>query len=135
MDKRYETLTLPQQLELRKKAINDVLANPQWSLAQAVRHLKKTMHLTTAELAKLAGISFRTLQDIEREKSEGTVQTMNRVFGVLGLKLGVVRVSPDDEFRAASAPESAQEACGRGVGSRTAKRFRYWRNFRQEKAL
>ncbi|TXI98649.1 MAG: transcriptional regulator, partial [Aquabacterium sp.] len=31
MDKRYETLTLPQQLELRKKAINDVLANPQWS--------------------------------------------------------------------------------------------------------
>ena len=110
MDKRYATLTLPQQLELRKKAINDVLANPQWSLAQAVRHLKKTMHLTTAELAKLAGISFRTLQDIEREKSEGTVQTMNRVLGVLGLKLGVVRVSHDDEFRAASAPESAQEA-------------------------
>jgi transcriptional regulator with XRE-family HTH domain len=57
----------------------------------------------------LAGISFRTLQDIEREKSEGTVQTMNRVFGVLGLKLGVVRVAHDDEFRAASAPESAQE--------------------------
>ncbi|MFN3493552.1 MAG: helix-turn-helix domain-containing protein [Hydrogenophaga sp.] len=109
MDKRYETLTLPQQLELRKKAINDVLANPQWSLPQAVRHLKKTMRLTTAELAKLAGISFRTLQDIEREKSEGTVQTMNRVFGVLGLKLGVVRVSRDDEFRAASAPESVQE--------------------------
>ncbi len=110
MDKRYETLTLPQQLELRKKAINDVLANPQWSLPQAVRHLKKTMRLTTAELAKLAGISFRTLQDIEREKSEGTVQTMNRVFGVFGLKLGVVRVSQDDEFRAVSAPESAQEA-------------------------
>ena len=71
-----------------------------------MRHLKKTMHLTTAELAQLAGISFRTLQDIEREKSEGTVQTMNRVFGVLGLKLGVVRVSHDDEFRAVSAPES-----------------------------
>jgi hypothetical protein len=35
---------------------------------------------------------------------------MNRVFGVLGLKLGVVRVSYDDEFRAASAPESVQEA-------------------------
>ena len=110
MDKRYETLTLPQQMELRKKAINDVLMHPQWSLAQAVRHLKKTMHLTTAELAKLAGISFRTLQDIEREKSEGTVQTMNRVFGVLGLKLGVVRMSHDDVFSAASAPDSAEEA-------------------------
>ena len=32
-----------------------------------------------------------------------------KVFGVLGLKLGVVRVSQDDEFRAASAPESAHE--------------------------
>jgi len=49
-------LTLPQQLELRRKAINEVLENPQWSLPQAVRHLKKTMRLTTAELAKLAGI-------------------------------------------------------------------------------
>ena len=87
-----------------------MLANPQWSLAQAVRHLKKTMHLTTAELAKLAGISFRTLHDIECEKSEGTVQTMNRVFGVLGLKLGVVRVAHDDEFSAVSALESAEEA-------------------------
>ena len=106
MDKRYETLTLPQQLELRKKAVSDVLANPQWSLPQAVRHLKKTMHLTTTELAQLAGISFRTLQDIEREKSEGTVQTMNRVFGVLGLKLGVVRAPRDAESRAASVSDS-----------------------------
>jgi len=96
MDKRYETLALLEQLELRKKAVEEVLANPQWSLTLAVRHLKKTMRLTTAELAKLAGISFRTLQDIEREKSQGTVQTLNRVFGVLGLKLGVVRVSQDE---------------------------------------
>ena len=109
MDKRYKTLTLPQQLELRRKAISEVLENPQWSLPQAVRHLKQTMRLPTAELAKLAGISFRTLQDIEREKSEGTVQTMNQVFGVFGLKLGVARVPHEDEFRPALAPESAQE--------------------------
>ena len=107
MDKRYDTLTLAQQLELRKKAVNDVLTNPKWNLAEAVRHLKKTMRLTTAELAKLSGISFRTLQDIEREKSQGTVQTMNRIFGVLGLKLGVARVTQDTEFEAAAATESA----------------------------
>lgn len=112
MDKRYQALTLQKQMELRKKAVSDVLANPQWSLPQAVRHLKKTMHLTTTELAKLAGISFRTLQDIEREKSEGTVQTMNRVFGVLGLKLGVARVPRDAESGVASAsePEPAEDA-------------------------
>ncbi len=106
MDKRYKTVTVPQQMELRRKAVSDVLANPQWSLPQAVRHLKKTMHLTSTELSKLAGISLRTLQDIEREKSEGTVQTMNRVFGVLGLKLGVVRVPRDAEYGAASVTDS-----------------------------
>ncbi len=50
------------------------------------------MRLTTAEIAKLSGVSHRTLQDIEQERSEGSVQTMNRIFGVLGLRLGVCRI-------------------------------------------
>lgn len=91
MDKRYTALTLHQQMELRRKAVEDVLAHQEWNLYEAIRHLKKTMRLTTAELAKLAGVGFRTLQDIEQERSEGSVQTMNCIFGVLGLKLGVVR--------------------------------------------
>jgi len=95
MDKRFNALPLPEQLALRRKAVEDVLAHPEWSLAQSVRHLKQTMRLTTAEMAKLAGISYRTMQDIEQERSEGTVQTMNRIFGMLGLKLGVARVQRD----------------------------------------
>ncbi|WP_374495746.1 hypothetical protein [Zoogloea sp.] len=43
-------------------------------------------------MAKLSGVSHRTLQDIEQERSEGSVQTMNRIFGVLGLRLGVCRI-------------------------------------------
>ncbi len=50
------------------------------------------MRLTTAEMAKISGVAYRTLQDIEQERSEGSVQTMNRIFGTLGLKLGVARV-------------------------------------------
>lgn len=95
MDKRYAALTLPQQMDLRRKAVEDVLAHQEWSLPKAIRHLKKTMRLTTAELAELAGIGFRTLQDIEQERSEGSVQTMGRIFAVLGLKLGVVRAVPN----------------------------------------
>jgi DNA-binding XRE family transcriptional regulator len=91
MDKRYNTLTVAQQLDLRKQAVEDVLAHPEWSLPQAVRHLKKTMRLTTAEMAKLSGVAYRTMQDIEQERSEGSVQTMNRIFGMLGLKLSVAR--------------------------------------------
>lgn len=91
MDKRYNTISIAQQLDLRQQAVEDVLAHPEWSLPQAVRHLKKTMRLTTAEMAKLSGVAYRTMQDIEQERSEGSVHTMNRIFGMLGLKLGVVR--------------------------------------------
>ena len=93
MDKRYNPLPLAQQLLLRKQAVEDILGHPEWPLPAAIVHLKKTLRLTSAELATLAGISHRTLQDIERSKSDGTVQTMNRVLGVLGLRLGVVRCS------------------------------------------
>jgi DNA-binding XRE family transcriptional regulator len=91
MDKRYNTIPPSEQLELRRQAVEDVLAHPEWPLPQAIRHLKKTMRLTTAEVAKLSGVAHRTLQDIEQGRSEGSVQTMNRVLGMLGLKLGVVR--------------------------------------------
>jgi len=30
-----------EQLELRRQALEDVLAHPEWSLPQAIRHLKK----------------------------------------------------------------------------------------------
>ena len=92
MDKRFKPLSVPEQMELRRQAIEDVLAHPEWSLPQAIRHLRKTMRITTAEMARISGVAYRTLQDIEQERSEGSVQTMNRVLGTLGLKLGVARV-------------------------------------------
>ncbi|KVL48692.1 helix-turn-helix domain-containing protein [Burkholderia territorii] len=94
MDKRYNAMSLPDQLALRRQAIEDVLAHPEWSLRESVRHLKQTMWLTSAEMAKLAGVSTKTIQDIEQGRSDGTVQTMNRIFGMLGLTLGVVRRPP-----------------------------------------
>ncbi len=90
MDKRCNALPVADQLQLRKQAVDDVLAHPEWPLAEAVRHLKKTMRLTTAEMAKLAGVGYRTMQDIEQERSDGT-QTMNRIFGILNLKISVAR--------------------------------------------
>jgi DNA-binding XRE family transcriptional regulator len=91
MDKRYTAPSLPEQLMLRKQAIDDVLAHPEWPLQQTVRHLKRTLRLTSAELAGMAGIHTKTLMDIEQGRSTGTVQTLNRILGVLGLKLGVVK--------------------------------------------
>lgn len=95
MDKRYKPLPLPEQLALRRQAIDDVLAHPEWPLPQALRHLRTTMRLTTAEMARLTGVAHRTLQDIEHERSEGSVQTVNRILGTLGLRLGVVSAARD----------------------------------------
>ena len=100
MDKRYNTLSIAEQLALRRQAVDDVLSHPEWSLAQAVRHLKKTMRLTSSEMAKLSGIAHRTMQDIEQGRSEGSVQTMNRIFGMLGLKLSVARASGEPDLSA-----------------------------------
>ncbi len=75
---------------LRKQAIDEVLLHPQWSLQQSVRHLRQTMRLTSAELAQMAGINAKTLHEIEQGRSLGTVQTLNKVLAVMGLKLGVV---------------------------------------------
>lgn len=91
MDKRYNPLPLAQQVLLRKQAVEELLAHPEWPLRESVRYMKTSLRLTTAELAKLAGVSFRTLQDIEQGRSQGTVQTLDRILGVLGLRLGVVR--------------------------------------------
>jgi len=97
MDRRYKTLSVPEQLALRLQAIEDVLAHPEWTLQQSVRHLKRTLRLTSAELARLAGVSTKTVQDLEQGRSEGTVQTLNRILGVLGLRLGVVRALPTED--------------------------------------
>ena len=91
MDKRYTAISLREQIALRQQAIDEVLAHPEWSLAEALRHVRSTLRLTTIEMAKLSGVSFRTLQDIEQGRSTGTIKTMNSLLAVLGLRLGVVR--------------------------------------------
>lgn len=91
MDKRFKPLSPPEQLLQRRQAIEDVLAHPEWTLAEAVRHIQSGLRLTSAELARVAGVSQKTLLDIEQGRSPGTVQTLNRILGVVGLKLGVVR--------------------------------------------
>jgi DNA-binding XRE family transcriptional regulator len=91
MDKRFKPLSLSEQLRIRQQVVEDILNNPQWPLQQVVQHLKTSLRLTTAELAKVAGISARTLQDIEQGRSQGTVQTMNKILGVMGLRLGVCK--------------------------------------------
>jgi transcriptional regulator with XRE-family HTH domain len=84
-------LSLPEQMMLRQEVMDEVLAHPEWPLPDVIRFLKKRLRLTTEDLAKLSGVSFRAVQNIERGVSPGTVQSVNRILGVLGLRLGAVK--------------------------------------------
>jgi hypothetical protein len=97
MDKRYNAVSIQEQIQMREKAYADVLANPQWSLRESILHIKKVMRLTTADIAKLAKLGYRTVQDIESGASLGTVKTMNQIFGIIGLRLGIVSKSATDD--------------------------------------
>jgi len=104
MDKRRNPIPLTEQVALRRQAVQDVLSHPQWSLRQSIRHIKHTLRLTTLEMAKLSGIGFRTLQDIEQGRSDGTVQTMNRILGILGMRLGVVMQAAEEDDESSPSP-------------------------------
>lgn len=93
MDKRFKPLPLPEQLALRRQAIEEVLANPQWPLNEALRHIRTSLRLTVPEFAGLTGVSVRTIHDIEAGRSTGTVQTLENLLGVVGLRLGVQRLT------------------------------------------
>jgi hypothetical protein len=47
------------------------------------------------------------MQDIEQERSPGSVNTMNSIFGMLGLKLGVARIAREPGADSAEQRDSA----------------------------
>lgn len=92
MDKRYKPLTAEQFDILSKRVISDLVANSQWSVPEMLRHAKKTLRLTTAEMAERAGVGYRPLQDILLGRSEGHLETYRLVLQSLGLRLAVKRL-------------------------------------------
>lgn len=93
MDKRFKPLPLPEQIALRRQAIEEVLQHPEWDLARTVRHIRTSLRLTVPEFSRLTGVSARTILDVEARRTAGTVQTMQRLLGVVGLRLGVQRAA------------------------------------------
>lgn len=84
-------MTPHEQLLLRKKVIEDMLAHTEWTPAQALGYMRGELRLTTEEVAKLSTVPVPVIESIEQGTSTGTVEELNRLLGVLGLKLGVVR--------------------------------------------
>ncbi|MRT44217.1 helix-turn-helix domain-containing protein [Enterobacteriaceae bacterium RIT702] len=73
-------------LELLQQFIEEKFS--QGTLLMQLR--KKVLGFSQERYATLAGISRRTLSDIERDKESVTLTMLNRAFKPLGLKLGLL---------------------------------------------
>lgn len=73
-------------LDLLEEAIKNNLTHGK--LLRKIR--KELLGFSQDRYANLAGISRRTLSDVEQDKESITLTTLNRVFKPLGLKLGLL---------------------------------------------
>lgn len=65
-------------------------------LGQAVRRMREISGLTQEHFAQHRGLSLLTLKRIETGKGNPTVDTLNRIGQIFGLKVGFIRARPSD---------------------------------------
>ena len=72
------------------------------------RFRKELLRQNQSQFAGLVKISRRTLSDIENDRGDMTIETLNRAFGLFGLKLGLVPKSPAKASRLLTMGASAK---------------------------
>ncbi|CUS42030.1 Predicted transcriptional regulators [hydrothermal vent metagenome] len=73
--------------------VEQSVASGQLTLGGATRILRKHIaRLNQHEFAKLCGVSRRTLAAIEMDEGNPTVNSLNQVFKLFGLELGLQRI-------------------------------------------
>lgn len=71
--------------------VENGIASGELTLGQALQRLRKEISgLNQKEFSKLCGVSLRTLAGIESGQSNPTLDTINQLFSLFGLKVGLV---------------------------------------------
>ena len=77
------------------------IANGELQLGEGLQHLRKEISgLNQKDFAKLCGVSLRTLAGIESGQANPTFDTINQVFSLFGLKIGLVSKYSDTNSKA-----------------------------------
>lgn len=70
----------------------DELANDSLTIHQAIRRLRvEVTGLTQDQFARMCKISVRTLVHMEHGEGNQTMKSLNKVFGIFGMRVGVMR--------------------------------------------
>ena len=57
------------------------------SLNDTLKERRTRLQISQADLAEMAGVSLATVKDIERGKGNPSLQTTEKLLGVLGLEI------------------------------------------------
>jgi len=93
MDKRIKHVDSAADSRTRDKLYQD-LAIGAIGVGQAVRVMRQLSHMTQPEFAAHRGISVQSLKQIERGIGNPTVQTLNKIAEIFGLRVGFVAAAP-----------------------------------------
>lgn len=76
----------------RKLALYEKLQAGSITIGQATREMRKIVGMTQKDYAeKILGIFPRVLLDIEKDRGNPTLETLQKVAGPFGLRVGFVR--------------------------------------------
>jgi DNA-binding XRE family transcriptional regulator len=96
VDRRRKPLTPYEQLLLREKMIALVAEHPEWEVPRMLKAIRKSLHLTIADMARVGHISEPALHNAEAGRSSPSLSTVDALLRPFGLKLAVVRVAQRD---------------------------------------
>jgi DNA-binding XRE family transcriptional regulator len=77
------------------------IATGDLQLGEGLQRLRKEISgLNQTDFSKLCGVSLRTLAGIESGQSNPTLDTINQLFSLFGLKVGLVSKYSDSSLKA-----------------------------------
>lgn len=82
----------PETAAERRAELYRSLASGEVSVGQAVAKMRKLSRLTQEEFARHRGISVQALRQIERDQGNPTIETLNKITEVFGLRVGFVQL-------------------------------------------
>lgn len=93
---------------LRERLAVDIAAG-RLDISQAVKRMREISGLTQEQFAKHRGLSLLTLKRVESGSGNPTIETLNSIGNIFGLKVAFVHSNPEATARWAEAKPRGDE--------------------------
>ncbi|MES2935452.1 MAG: helix-turn-helix transcriptional regulator [Pseudomonadota bacterium] len=94
MDKRRKPID-KDLIRQQRDELDAAIARGELSLQEALKRMRKISRLTQVEFAAHRGVSVKVIKEIERGIANPTVNTLNQIGSIFGLRVGFVRVGAE----------------------------------------